>query len=214
MPNIKLNPKSLYAEAFRSIKTNIKYSSVDKDKKIILITSSEPGEGKSTTAVNLAITLSQDNKTVLIMDCDLRKPTIHKQFKISASGGLTDLLISEVSLTDAIYSKDKYLDVLAAGTIPPNPAELLASDEMQGFLSELKRIYDYVVIDTTPLGVVADSQILTSKVDGVILVVKHGKTKKDKLVNCKKIIDQVGGKLIGVVINRVKDKNENYNYYY
>lgn len=214
MPSILDDPKSYYAEAFRTIKTNIKYSSADKHKKVILVTSTEAGEGKSTISSNLALSLSQDNKKVVIVDGDLRKPSVHKQFRISGSVGLTEVLIGEQSLNSVKYKINPYLDAITSGHIPPNPAELLASEEMEKIIKNLKEEYDYIIIDTNPIGLVADAQILSSKVDGVILVARYEKTKKENLLNCKKMIDQVGGNTIGVVLNGIDEKRGKYYYYY
>lgn len=214
MPSILDDPKSYYAEAFRTIKTNIKYSSADKHRKVILVTSTEAGEGKSTISSNLALSLSQDNKKIVIVDGDLRKPSIHKQFRISGSVGLTEVLIGEQSLSSVKYKINPYLDAITSGHIPPNPAELLASEEMEKLIKNLKEEYDYVIIDTNPIGLVADAQILSSKVDGVILVARYEKTKKENLLNCKKMIDQVGGNTIGVVLNGIDEKKGKYYYYY
>lgn len=213
MVDIEKETRSIYAEAFRTIKTNIKYSFADKNKKVFLITSSEAGEGKSTVATNLAISFSQENKKVLLIDCDLRRPTIHRQFKVSGIMGLTEVLIGEKKLSKAIKSHNEYLDIISSGNIPPNPAELLSSDAMTELLEDVKDKYDYIILDSTPLGVVADAQILLGKVDGTVLVVRANKTKREKLINCKEIIDQVKGKIIGVVLNRVDDKSEQYYYY-
>lgn len=214
MPNILDDPKSYYAEAFRTIKTNIKYSSADKHKKVLLVTSTEAGEGKSTISSNLALSLSQDNKKVIIIDGDLRKPSVHKQFGISGSVGLTELLIGEKSINDIKHKVNPYLDAVTSGHIPPNPAELLASEEMEKLIEKLREEYDYVIIDTNPIGLVADAQILSSKVDGVILVARYEKTKKENLLSCKKMIDQVGGNTIGVVLNGIDEKRGKYYYYY
>lgn len=214
MPNIFENPKSNYAEAFRTIKTNIKYSSADKDKKVMLVTSTQPGEGKSTVTSNLGMSLSQDNKKVIILDADLRKPTVHKRFKVSGMCGLTNVLVGEVELDRAIIKISDNLDILVAGHIPPNPAELLASKGMEKLLEKLKLDYDYIIIDGNPICIIADSQILATKVDGVILVARYEKTKREDLVNAKKLVEQVNGQVIGVVLNRVKDKGKKYYYYY
>ena len=214
MPSILDDPKSYYAEAFRTIKTNIKYSSADKHKKVLLVTSTEAGEGKSTISSNLALSLSQDNKKVIIIDGDLRKPSVHKQFRISGSVGLTELLIGEQSLENIKHKINPYLDAITSGHIPPNPAELLASEEMEKLINKLREDYDYVIIDTNPIGLVADAQILSSKVDGVILVARYEKTKKENLLSCKKMIDQVGGNTIGVVLNGIDEKRGKYYYYY
>ena len=201
MPSILDDPKSYYAEAFRTIKTNIKYSSADKHKKVLLVTSTEAGEGKSTISSNLALSLSQDNKKVIIIDGDLRKPSVHKQFRISGSVGLTELLIGEEALEKIKHKINPYLDAIASGHIPPNPAELLASEEMEKVIEKLREEYDY-------------AQILSSKVDGVILVARYEKTKKENLLSCKKMIDQVGGNTIGVVLNGIDEKRGKYYYYY
>lgn len=214
MPSILDDPKSYYAEAFRTIKTNIKYSSADKHKKVLLVTSTEAGEGKSTISSNLALSLSQDNKKVIIIDGDLRKQSVHKQFRISGSVGLTELLIGEEALEKIKHKINPYLDAIASGHIPPNPAELLASEEMEKVIEKLREEYDYVIIDTNPIGLVADAQILSSKVDGVILVARYEKTKKENLLSCKKMIDQVGGNTIGVVLNGIDEKRGKYYYYY
>ena len=214
MPSILDDPKSYYAEAFRTIKTNIKYSSADKHKKVLLVTSTEAGEGKSTISSNLALSLSQDNKKVIIIDGDLRKPSVHKQFRISGSVGLTELLIGEEALEKIKHKINPYLDAIASGHIPPNPAELLASEEMEKVIEKLREEYDYVIIDTNPIGLVADAQILSSKVDGVILVARYEKTKKENKKKKKKMIDQVGGNTIGVVLNGIDEKRGKYYYYY
>ncbi|MBU5488064.1 CpsD/CapB family tyrosine-protein kinase [Clostridium sp. MSJ-8] len=214
MPNILKNPKGAYAEAFRTVKTNIRYSSTDKDKKVFLVTSTQPGEGKSTVAVNLAMSLSLDNKKVIIIDADLRKPTVHKRLQISGTTGLTDVLVGEAELDDTIIKVNEYLNVLVAGQIPPNPAELLASKGMEKLINKFREEYDYVILDGNPICVIADSQILASKVDGVILIARHEYTKKDELVNAKKLVEQVGGHVIGVILNRVRDKSKRYYYYY
>ena len=210
MKTIQLVQNSEYSEEFNKIKTNIKYSTVGKDKKVILITSSNSNEGKTTIACNLAVSLSMDNKRVVLVDCDLRKPSVHKEFAISKMNGLTDVLIEDIELSDALEIYNKNLDILTSGRIPPNPTELLASDQMDVILNELKSRYDYVLIDTTPLEVVADAQILSSKVDGTVLVCNYGKTKRDELINSKKSIDQVNGKVIGVILNRSKVKKGSY----
>lgn len=212
--SILTDPKGLYAEAFRTIKTNIKYSLSNKNKKVLLITSSEAGEGKSTIASNLALSLSQDNKKVVLIDCDLRKPTLNKHFSISGMEGLTEAIIGEKSIEKVTKKINNYLDVIPSGHVPPNPAELLASDEMDKIINELRGKYDYVIIDTSPICLVADAQILSTKSDGVIFVLRNKKTKKDNLCKAKKLVEQVGGNVIGMILNRKEQRKGKYYYYY
>lgn len=206
--------KGNQSECFRTIRTNIKYASVDKDKKVLLFTSAEQGDGKSTTAANLAVSFKEDNKSVIIVDCDLRRPTVHKVFNVSNISGITSYLIGEKDLDEVIVNYEGSLDILPCGDIPPNPAEILATEKLENMIKILREKYDYVIIDTTPLGIVADSQILATKVDGIIVVARYEKTKKDSLVECKKTIEKVGGKLIGVIINRTPINKDQYYYYY
>ena len=135
-------PKSISAEAYRSLRTSIKFSSVDKPIKTIVVTSSIPGEGKSTISGNLAITLSQSGARVLLIDCDLRKPSIHKKFRVVNDLGLTDILVDKCSLKDVIKKIDEYLFMITAGTIPPNPSEIVGSNSMDDLIKELSLSFD------------------------------------------------------------------------
>lgn len=211
---VEREPSSSYAESFRMIRTNIKYSSIDKNKKVLLITSSAKGEGKSTIAANLAVCIAQDNNKVLIIDCDLRRPNIHRIFNISNSNGVTDYLINEIELKDAVKQHSNKLDIMTSGSMPPNPAEILATNKFDNMLNLVKSEYDYVILDTPPVGTIADTQILATKTDGIILVAEAEETKKNNLLEAKRLIDKVGGKIIGVIINRTKrGKNDDYYYY-
>lgn len=213
MRSILENPGTIYAEAYSKLKTSIKYSSVDKNKKVFLLTSSDKGEGKTTTTANLAISLSLDNKKVLLIDCDLRRPSLHKYLKIESFEGLTEVLIGDISIEKAIGKIKENLYFLPAGNRPPNPAEIVGSEEFEILLQRLKEKFDYIIIDTPPIGFVADAQILSSKVDGVILVVRYGSTKKSELVSCKEALELVGGKLIGSIINGA-ERERDYKYYH
>ena len=148
------SPKSIPAESYRTLRTNIKYSSFDQRVKRILVTSSEPGEGKSITAGNIALSFSQEDKKVVIVDCDLRKPTVHKKFNISNQKGLSDAIINKETIGDTIkdyvYSYNENLDIIPAGKIPPNPSEMLSSRAMEELLKILDREYDYVILDSPP----------------------------------------------------------------
>lgn len=211
---VEKQPKSIPAESYRTLRTNIQYSSFDKEIKRILVTSAEPGEGKSTTAANLAVAFSQDEKKVLLIDCDLRKPSVHKQFRISNNIGLSDVVMDNSKLKKAINKHNEYLDILPSGKIPPNPSELLGSKVMENLLDELQKEYDIIIIDTPPVQAVTDSQILSTKVDGVILVVRAERTKKDSVKFAKESLQKVKANIIGVVLNGGERTRDKYYYYY
>ncbi len=211
---VEKQPKSIPAESYRTLRTNIQYSSFDKEIKRILVTSAEPGEGKSTTAANLAVAFSQDEKKVLLIDCDLRKPSVHKQFRISNNIGLSDVVMDNSKIKKAINKHNEYLDILPSGKIPPNPSELLGSKVMENLLNELQKEYDIIIIDTPPVQAVTDSQILSTKVDGVILVVRAERTKKDSVKLAKESLQKVKANIIGVVLNGGERTRDKYYYYY
>ncbi|WP_143315057.1 CpsD/CapB family tyrosine-protein kinase [Clostridium sp. HBUAS56017] len=201
-------------EAFKTLRTNILYSSLDKKLKTIMITSAEPGEGKTTTSCNLAMSFSKDGKKTLLIDCDLRKPSIHRKFNISNLSGLTDVLVGEKKLEMAISSYSENLDVLTSGTNAPNPTEILGSKNMEAFLEKLKDLYEIIIIDSAPLNAVSDSQILGAKMDGVLMVIRANKTKKDSIVEAKDLLEKVNANLIGVVLNGVQASHKKSYYYY
>lgn len=211
------NSKSPISEQYRTLRTNIQYSSVDKELKSIIITSPNPGEGKSTTIANLAIVFAQQGKKVLLVDADLRKPTIHYTFNINNTKGLTNLLMKKASLGDVIQQTPVLnLFLLPSGTIPPYPAELLQSEMMSQLMDRLKASFDLILFDTPPILAVADAQILANKCDGSILVVKSGSTEKEGAVRAKDILMSSRSKLLGVVLNNkmMKDSPYQTTYYY
>ncbi|WP_066874273.1 CpsD/CapB family tyrosine-protein kinase [Clostridium mediterraneense] len=211
---VKENPKSIGAEAYKILRTNIQYSSFDENTKVIMITSSQPEEGKSTIAGNLALSMAQDGKNTILIDCDLRKPTIHKKFNISNSSGLSEIIVGKAKLLTSIVEIDKNLTVITSGKTPPNPSEMLGSKNMQTLIEELREHYDCIIIDTPPILAVTDAQIISRNTDGIILVVRAGCTKKDNAIKAKKQIENVGGKIIGTVFNDVKRKYSKDKYYY
>ncbi|MBS4172938.1 CpsD/CapB family tyrosine-protein kinase [Bacillus sp. FJAT-49736] len=208
-------PQSYITEQYRLLKNNIQFSSVDEEIKSIVITSPEPGDGKTTTSANLAIVLAQQGKKVILVDADLRKPSIHYCFNSSNLHGLTNVLTKEISLQSAILKTHiHHLEILTSGPIPPNPSELLESKAMEMILFQLQESYDFVVIDTPPILAVSDSQILANKCDGVILVVSSGKTRKDAAWKSKNILLRANSRLIGVVMNgMVQERGEDYYQY-
>ncbi|MDI9217081.1 MULTISPECIES: CpsD/CapB family tyrosine-protein kinase [Clostridium] len=211
---VEKEPKSIAAESYRTLRTNIQYSSFDKEYRVIMVTSSEPGEGKSTTAGNLALCLAQGDKKVILIDCDLRKPSIHKKFKVSNIIGLSDVIIGKEELVAAIHRYNQNLVILTSGKIPPNPSEMLSSKAMTTLIEELKNNFDYIILDTPPVQAVTDSQILSTKADGTILVVRAEKTKKDSVENAINLLKKVKANIIGTVLNGVDNGRNKYYYYY
>ncbi|KAB3583730.1 CpsD/CapB family tyrosine-protein kinase, partial [Phocaeicola vulgatus] len=183
------NPKSPVAEAYRTLRTNIQFSNIDGNLQTICVTSSGPGEGKSTTISNLAETFAQAGNRVAIIDCDLRKPRLHRIFKLTNTKGVTTLLSGQSEIEDVIQVAGSDLTVITSGPIPPNPSELLGSKRMKDLLEVLKKRYDIVLIDAPPVGLVTDAAILSAIVDGIILVVASGKTDIDGAKRAKKLLE-------------------------
>jgi capsular exopolysaccharide synthesis family protein len=210
-----LDPKSPISEQYRTIRTNVQFSSIDKELRTLMITSSGPGEGKSTTAANLGVVFAQLGKKVLLVDADLRKPTVHRAFGVNNLHGFTTVLTKQATLASTVLdTEEKDLFILTSGPVPPNPAELLSSKSMEQFIEEAKEQFDYVIFDTPPLLAVADPQILANKVDGSIFVVYSGKTDIDQAKKAKDLLQNAQSKLIGVVLNHKEVKNNEYYYYY
>ncbi|MFU7515543.1 CpsD/CapB family tyrosine-protein kinase [Clostridium sp. HCS.1] len=211
---VEKEPKSIAAESYRTLRTNIQYSSFDKEYRVIVVTSSEPGEGKSTTSGNLALCMAQGDKKVILIDCDLRKPSLHKKFKVSNLVGLSDVIIGKSDLATAMHRYNKNLVLLTSGKIPPNPSEMLSSKAMENLLESLKDTFDYIILDTPPVQAVTDSQILSTKSDGTILVVRAERTKKDSVENAVNLLKKVNANIIGTVLNGIDVSRNKYYYYY
>lgn len=207
-----------YREAYKSLRTNIKFISNTEHAKSFIITSALQMECKSNVSTNLAITLAEEGKKVILVDCDFRKPTIHRFLKTESSRkGITDVLIGECQITEAIIKDEtRKIDVLTVGTIPPNPTELLSTKKMQNLLDALKKVYDYVIIDTPPVSVVTDAAIIGGMVDGALLVVRSDYAPVDMVKLAKKRLEDVNVKIFGVVLSRfdAKTTGRKSGYYY
>ena len=210
------DPKSSAAEVYKTLRTNIRFTSFQKDIKTIVFTSTAPNEGKSTVVANLGITMAQAGCKVLIIDGDLRNPSVHKNFLLQNSFGLTNILMENDPYKSYIQTTEvKNLDVILCGPKPPNPSELLGSSEMKDLLLKLKEDYDYILIDTPPATFVTDAALLASISDGTILVIASGETVIQGAIRAKELLQNVGANILGVVHNKVKDHKSTryYNYY-
>ena len=198
-----LHPESRISEQFRTIHTNIKFSMAEAKSRIFLITSPGDGEGKSTTAANLAVSMAQQKEKVLLIDANIRRPALHAFFKTSNSTGLTDVLTGKVSFYEAIqHTEVGRLDLLSSGLIQYNPVELLGSHMMEELLRTALKSYGSILIDSNALLEVTDTKLLANQCDGVILVIQNGKTKFEKAAEAKKVLEFAKAKLVGVVVNK------------
>ena len=211
-----LYPRSPAAEAYRTLRTNVEFAAVDAPVRTLLITSSIPGEGKTTTAANLAVVFAQTGRRTLLLDADLRKPGVHRMFNLPNSQGLTSLLRSdELSLVDvAQATEQENLAVITTGPLPPNPAELLGSKRMKVILERLSAAVELVVIDSPPLRAVTDAAILASITDGTIFVIDAGRTRRGAAVSGRDALAKVGARVLGVTLNRLSEKASGDYYYY
>ena len=209
------NSKSIASESFKTLRSNIQFSNYGQSIKTIVVTSSNPNEGKSEVSINLAASLAQQNKKVLVVDADMRKPTQHKIIESKNTVGLSKFLLREVG-AEAIQHLnilDVNLDVLTSGPIPPNPSEMLASLTMEQSLKAFSDYYDYVIIDTPPLLAATDAQVLARIVDATLLVVDMKICKRQQIIEAKKRLDNVGANLLGIVVNKLESHENNYYYY-
>lgn len=210
------DPGALASEAFRVLRTNLQFMGLDKPLKKILVTSATPSEGKTTTTVNLAVAFAQTGANVLLLDADLRRPTVAKVLGLENWTGLTPALISQESPeTFLVKTPIPGLTVMPSGPVPPNPAELLGTGRMERLLEHLAELFDVVLIDSPPVLAVTDACVLAPKVDGVLMVIRSGQVERDKAVRAKEALTSVKANLLGVVLGSVDGADgDGYYYYY
>ncbi|MDO8671987.1 MAG: CpsD/CapB family tyrosine-protein kinase [Dehalococcoidia bacterium] len=208
------NPRSPIAEAYRQLRTNIQFSSLDKTLRSLLVTSTSPEEGKSTTLANLAVAIAQTGSRVILVDCDLRRPTIHSIFGLGNAAGLTSVVLDPASRHLPLQDSGiENLQILSSGPLPPNPSELLGSRRMGEVIDLLESEADMVLFDSPPIIAVTDAAILATRVDGVILVINAGKTKRELARKAKALLEKVNANILGVVLNNMKF-DSSLNHYY
>ena len=212
----KENPKSPVSESYRSLRTNLLYSSPKKEPKTILVSSAGPGEGKTTTVANLAITYANLGKKTLLIDTDLRRPVVHNVFEMNREDGITNYLAHATDNYKSLIKKTsiKNLNVITAGVIPPNPSELLGSDRMTSFIKKIEKEWDIILFDSPPLVAVTDATMISKEIDMIVMVVKVGHTDKKAFEHTINNLRNVNAPLGGIILNAVTHKNSYGSYYY
>jgi capsular exopolysaccharide synthesis family protein len=207
--------RSPLAEAFRTLRANLRFSAADKPVRSVLVTSPGPGEGKSTTAAGLAIAAANAGQKVILVDTDLRRPSVHKLFSVNPQYGLTDVLTGNKTLDESLMHMERTgVSLLTTGPLPPNPIELLESEAMVKTMAALQERADLVIFDSPPLLVVADSQILANQVDGTLLVLAMNSSRRDMGRHAKEVLSRINARLLGLVGNKVRRSGGGYYYYY
>jgi protein-tyrosine kinase len=207
------DPRAPASEAYRTLRTNIQFSSLDKPLRTLLVTSTAPDEGKSTTLANLAITMAQAEQRVIVVDCDLRRPSLHTLFDLPNEVGLTSMILAQedapIPLQDTGVAG---LSLLASGPLPPRPADILGSRRMEAAIARLRAEADIVLFDTPPVVVVTDAAVLATRMDGVLLVFQAGKTSRERGRQARQILEKVKANIVGVVLNNAQVE-QGYGYY-
>lgn len=211
-----LNPNSPISEQYRTVRTNLQFAVAgDQPLRSMTVVSSGPGEGKSTSAANLAVVFAQAGRKVLLVDADMHKATVHKTFGLSNEMGLSNLVSGQQAASSVIQATDvNNLSIITSGPTPPNPAELLNSRRMNVLMEELYQTFDLIVFDLPPVMTVADGLIMASKTDGTVLVVREGVTRKDSVLEAKNRLLQAKARVLGVIYNGAEQVNESSYYYY
>ena len=206
-------PRSPAAEAYRALRTNIQFSSLDRPLRTILATSTAADEGKSTTIANLAVTVAEAEQRVILVDCDLRRPTLHTLFGVPNTEGLTSLMLQENGGGLLLQQTDvPGLMLLPSGPLPPRPPDILGSRRMEAVIARLREQADMVLFDTPPINAVTDAAVLATKVDGVLLVFRAGSTTRDRAREARRLLEKVNAHIVGVVLTDVRAERDQYRY--
>ena len=217
LPNLitLTDPRAPAAEAYRTLRTNLYFSSLDRALETLVVTSAAPGDGKSTTLANLAVTMSQGEKRTILVDADLRKPSLHKLFGVSNNQGLTTMAVEDSALAEPplVETGLDNLWLLPSGPLPPNPAEILGSRRMEEIITALKARADVVLFDAPPAIAVTDAAVLGTKVDGVLLVIRAGKTRSEHAQRAKELLERVKVRVVGAVLNNAPPDQSMGGYY-
>lgn len=207
------DPRSPVSESYRTLRTNLSFSSLDRPLRTLVITSAAPDEGKSTTIANLAVTMAQSGRKTILVDCDMRRPSLHTIFGLSLEPGLTNMLLNENSAPPLQNTEVENLQLLTSGAKPPNPADLLGSNKLDKVIARLTETADIVLFDAPPVIAVTDAAVLGSKVDGVLLVVQAGKTRRDHAERAKEMLEKANVNIIGVTLTNAPKDNSIGGYY-
>ncbi|HEX6384419.1 MAG TPA: CpsD/CapB family tyrosine-protein kinase [Anaerolineae bacterium] len=207
------DPRSPISEAYRTLRTNLSFYSLDNPIRTLVVTSPAVGEGKSTTVANLAVTMAQSGRRTILVDCDLRRPSIHELFDLSSAPGLTNLVLDEVDKPPLQQTTVENLWLLASGPPPPNPADMLGTRKVDQVIETLADMADIVLFDAPPVIAVTDAAVLGAKVDGVLLVVSAGKTRREHAERAKELLEKARVRIVGATLTNAPRDNSIGNYY-
>ena len=207
------DPRSPASEAYRALRTNLSFYSLEQPVRTLVVTSPAAGEGKSTTVANLAVTMAQSGRRTILVDCDLRRPTLHEVFELAMTPGLTNLTLDEVSEMPLQQTAVENLWLLSSGTKPPNPADLLGAKRMDQIIAELAGRADIVLFDAPPVMAAADAAILGAKVDGILLVIQAGKTRRDHSERARELLEKARVRIVGVALTNAPKDSSLREYY-